>query len=90
MAQFELDIGSDIPVPLDKPTGYGLPYNTAKSYVNETISNIDETIDIIRKNRMTRMMIIAMMIFYHQKVKYGLEQFRELSILIWYGIPPHS
>ena len=51
MAQFELDIGSDIPVPLDKPTGYGLPYNTAKSYVNETISNIDETIDIIRKNR---------------------------------------
>ena len=51
MAQFELNIGSDIPVPLDKPTGYGLPYNTAKSYVNETISNIDETIDIIRKNR---------------------------------------
>ncbi|HEY0579487.1 MAG TPA: tRNA-guanine transglycosylase, partial [Candidatus Nitrosocosmicus sp.] len=27
MAQFELDIGSDIPVPLDKPTGYGLPYS---------------------------------------------------------------
>jgi 7-cyano-7-deazaguanine tRNA-ribosyltransferase len=51
MAQFELDIGSDIPVPLDKPTGYGLPYNTAKSYVDETISNIDETINIIRKNR---------------------------------------
>ena len=51
MAQFELDIGSDIPVPLDKPTGYGLPYNTAKSYVDETVSNIDETIDIIRKNR---------------------------------------
>lgn len=51
MAQFELDIGSDIPVPLDKPTGYGLPYNTARSYVNETISNIDETIEIIKKNK---------------------------------------
>lgn len=51
MAQFELDIGSDIPVPLDKPTGYGLPYNTAKSYVQETISNIDETIKVIKKNR---------------------------------------
>jgi 7-cyano-7-deazaguanine tRNA-ribosyltransferase len=51
MAQFELDIGSDIPVPLDKPTGYGLPYNTAKSYVDETLSNIDETIDVIRRNR---------------------------------------
>ena len=50
MAQFELDIGSDIPVPLDKPTGYGLPYNTAKSYVEETISNIDETIKVIKSN----------------------------------------
>lgn len=50
MAQFELDIGSDIPVPLDKPTGYGLPFNTAKSYVEETISNIDETIKVIRNN----------------------------------------
>jgi 7-cyano-7-deazaguanine tRNA-ribosyltransferase len=50
MAQFELDIGSDIPVPLDKPTGYGLPYPVAKSYVNETISNVKETIEIIKKN----------------------------------------
>ena len=51
MAQFELDIGSDIPVPLDKPTGYGLPYPVAKSYVNETISNVKETIEIIKKNK---------------------------------------
>jgi 7-cyano-7-deazaguanine tRNA-ribosyltransferase len=51
MAQFELDIGSDIPVPLDKPTGYGLPYARAKSYVEETISNIEETVKIIRKNK---------------------------------------
>ena len=49
MAQFELDIGSDIPVPLDKPTGYGLSYPVAKSYVNETISNIKETIEIIKR-----------------------------------------
>jgi 7-cyano-7-deazaguanine tRNA-ribosyltransferase len=51
MAQFELDIGSDIPVPLDKPTGYGLPYARAKSYVEETISNIEETVKIIKKNK---------------------------------------
>ncbi len=51
MAQFELDIGSDIPVPLDKPTGYGLPYARAKSYVDETISNIEETVNIIKKNK---------------------------------------
>jgi 7-cyano-7-deazaguanine tRNA-ribosyltransferase len=51
MAQFELDIGSDIPVPLDKPTGYGLPYARAKSYVEETISNIEETVKIINKNK---------------------------------------
>ena len=46
-----LDIGSDIPVPLDKPTGYGLPYARAKSYVDETISNIEETVKIIKKNK---------------------------------------
>ncbi|HEY6534319.1 MAG TPA: tRNA guanosine(15) transglycosylase TgtA [Candidatus Nitrosocosmicus sp.] len=50
MAQFEIDIGSDIPIPLDKPTGYGLPYSTARSYVDETILNIEETLKIIKKN----------------------------------------
>ncbi len=53
MAQFEIDIGSDIPIPLDKPTGYGLPYSVAKSYVNETISNIKETVEIIENNNNT-------------------------------------
>ncbi len=51
MAQFEIEIGSDIPVPLDKPTGYGLSYTKAKSYVDETMSNIHETVDIINKNK---------------------------------------
>jgi 7-cyano-7-deazaguanine tRNA-ribosyltransferase len=51
MAQFELDIGSDVPVPLDKPTGYGLSFDIAKSYVNETNSNVDETIAVIRNNK---------------------------------------
>ncbi len=50
MAQFEIDIGSDIPIPLDKPTGYGLPYSVAKSYVDETISNIKETVEIIKNS----------------------------------------
>jgi 7-cyano-7-deazaguanine tRNA-ribosyltransferase len=39
ISQFENDIGSDISVPLDKPTGYGLEYEKAKEYVEQTISN---------------------------------------------------
>jgi 7-cyano-7-deazaguanine tRNA-ribosyltransferase len=47
IAQFEKDIGSDICVPLDKPTGYGLDYPTAKSYVEQTLSNAKDTLPII-------------------------------------------
>jgi 7-cyano-7-deazaguanine tRNA-ribosyltransferase len=39
ISQFELDIGSDIAVPLDKPTGYKLEYGKAKQYVEETLTN---------------------------------------------------
>lgn len=44
MAQFEKDIKSDIPIPLDKPTGYGLPYEMAKEYVATTLVNCDTTL----------------------------------------------
>src|SRR5574341_431590 len=37
IAEFERDIQSDICVPLDKPTGYGLDHKTADDYVEETI-----------------------------------------------------
>ena len=47
IAQFEKDIGSDICVPLDKPTGYGLDYPIAKNYVEQTLSNAKDTIPII-------------------------------------------
>ena len=80
MAQFELDIGSDIPVPLDKPTGYGLPYPVAKSYVNETISNVKETIEIIKKNKDN---FDNSLILFRLKVKYGQEQFKVQNTLIW-------
>lgn len=59
MAQFEIEIGSDIPIPLDKPTGYGLPYNLAKSYVEETISNIYETINVIKSNKSSSTSLIS-------------------------------
>jgi 7-cyano-7-deazaguanine tRNA-ribosyltransferase len=39
ISQFERDIGSDISVPLDKPTGYGLKYEKAKEYVEQTLAN---------------------------------------------------
>ncbi|HEX9678616.1 tRNA guanosine(15) transglycosylase TgtA [Nitrososphaera sp.] len=47
MAQFEKDIKSDIPIPLDKPTGYGLPYERAKEYVDITLENSKETLRVV-------------------------------------------
>jgi 7-cyano-7-deazaguanine tRNA-ribosyltransferase len=47
MAQFEKDIKSDIPIPLDKPTGYGLPYGQAKEYVRITLENCKQTLDVV-------------------------------------------
>ena len=51
IAKFEIEIKSDIAVPLDKPTGYGLEYNKAIEYVNQTISNVKETVEVIKNNR---------------------------------------
>lgn len=47
MAQFEKDIKSDIPIPLDKPTGYGLEYERAREYVEATLKNSEETLRIV-------------------------------------------
>jgi 7-cyano-7-deazaguanine tRNA-ribosyltransferase len=47
MAQFEKDIGSDIPIPLDKPTGYGLEYEQAREYVAVTLKNSQETLNVV-------------------------------------------
>jgi 7-cyano-7-deazaguanine tRNA-ribosyltransferase len=47
MAQFEKDIRSDIPIPLDKPTGYGLDYERAKEYVATTLKNAQETLQVV-------------------------------------------
>jgi 7-cyano-7-deazaguanine tRNA-ribosyltransferase len=45
ISQFERDIGSDISVPLDKPTGYGLKYQKAKDHVEETLANAKDTLE---------------------------------------------
>jgi 7-cyano-7-deazaguanine tRNA-ribosyltransferase len=50
IAKFEIDIQTDIAVPLDKPTGYGLEYNKAIEYVNQTINNVKETVEVIKNN----------------------------------------
>lgn len=44
MAAFEAAIMSDIPVPLDKPTGFGLPHDVASSYVDRTLAACRQTI----------------------------------------------
>ena len=47
MALFEKEIKSDIPVPLDRPTGYGLTYEKAKEYVDVTLANCEETLRMV-------------------------------------------
>jgi 7-cyano-7-deazaguanine tRNA-ribosyltransferase len=47
MAQFESDIKSDIPIPLDRPTGYGLEHEKAKEYVAITLKNALESLRVI-------------------------------------------
>lgn len=47
MAKFENDIKSDISIPLDRPTGYGLEYQKAKEYVAITLKNALESLRVI-------------------------------------------
>jgi len=44
MADFEKGIMTDFAIPLDKPTGYGLPWKKAESYVNHTLKVSKETL----------------------------------------------
>ncbi len=50
MANFERGIMTDFAIPLDKPTGYGLPRKKAESYVNHTLKVSKETLDESEKN----------------------------------------
>ena len=45
MAEFEQKIMTDIAIPLDKPTGYGLPKKKAREYVDYTLKISKETIN---------------------------------------------
>jgi len=44
MANFEKGILTDFAIPLDKPTGYGLPRKKAEAYVNHTLKVSKETL----------------------------------------------
>ncbi|MEO9366005.1 MULTISPECIES: tRNA guanosine(15) transglycosylase TgtA [Candidatus Nitrosocaldus] len=44
MARFQARIGSDVAVPLDKPTGFGLPRSKAERYVELTLKAAEDTI----------------------------------------------
>lgn len=48
IAQFEIEIKSDIPVPLDKPTGFGLSHSKARRFVEDTLKNARETLELVR------------------------------------------
>ena len=50
MAKFETGILSDIPIPLDRPTGFGLQYEKANDYVNHTLDVSKRTIQNRKDN----------------------------------------
>ena len=50
MATFEKNIKTDIAIPLDRPTGYGLSKKKARSYVDHTLKISKETLDQSEKN----------------------------------------
>lgn len=50
MAEFETKIKTDIAIPLDKPTGFGLPKAKAKSYVEHTLKISKQTLKHSSKN----------------------------------------
>ncbi len=45
MASFEKGIATDFAIPLDKPTGFGLPKKKAREYVNHTLQVSKETLE---------------------------------------------
>ncbi|MFB5628862.1 MAG: tRNA-guanine transglycosylase, partial [Nitrosarchaeum sp.] len=50
MADFETKILTDFAIPLDKPTGYGLPWKKAESYVNHTLKVSKKTLEDSKSN----------------------------------------
>jgi 7-cyano-7-deazaguanine tRNA-ribosyltransferase len=50
IAKYQIGIGSDIAIPLDKPTGYGLPKKKAKSFVEHTLKVSKQTLSMNKTN----------------------------------------
>lgn len=50
MASYETAIATDIAIPLDKPTGFGLSYDAAKEYVRHTLEVCRETLEGAQDN----------------------------------------
>ena len=50
MADFETKIKTDFAIPLDKPTGFGLPKKKAKSYVEQTLKVSKQTLEQSKSN----------------------------------------
>ncbi|MDE1830698.1 MAG: tRNA guanosine(15) transglycosylase TgtA, partial [Thaumarchaeota archaeon] len=50
MAEFEKGIATDFAIPLDRPTGFGLPKKKAREYVNHTLKVSKETLETRNDN----------------------------------------
>jgi 7-cyano-7-deazaguanine tRNA-ribosyltransferase len=73
IACFEIEIKSDIPVPLDKPTGFGLGHAKARRYVEDTLKNAKETLELVRTRDSIKNKVI------------GQESYRSVEP-IWVGL----
>lgn len=72
MAKFQIDIGSDLPVILDRPTGYRLDYGKARNFVEETLMNAKSTVDVVRGH-------------FYRRDQLATDEMSEIKRPIWAG-----
>lgn len=75
MAKFQIDIKSDLPVMLDRPTGFGLDHERATNFVLETIRNAGSTVRTV----------MAEFNYGKQTVSEKEDQTRDIKGQIWVG-----
>jgi 7-cyano-7-deazaguanine tRNA-ribosyltransferase len=72
MAKFQFDIKSDLPVILDRPTGYRLDYGRATDFVEETLQNARSTVSVIKLKNYYRNHLAA-------------DEMNDIKMPIWVG-----
>lgn len=72
MAKFQFDIKSDLPVILDRPTGYRLDYRRATDFVEKTLLNARSTVSMVKDQ-------------FHCQNQLAVEEMSDIKRPIWVG-----